>query len=170
MSRAGKTPPVSTARSQNLDELEALWARHSAEWRDTAQVSSFWKDAQETDPALLKYKVKGEFFEVLSRLKTSLIVSREYEHFTFMSGVEITAKVRFPTCRCRIHPVWLSIKKRSEYIGQHSKSQSVIGNAPNVRVFTQERRRLAGAFWKFFDGKAQLVFAGLYLYARSGAY
>lgn len=69
MSRAGKTL-----------QLEALWARHNAEWRDAAQVTSLWKDAKETDPALLKYKVKGEFFEILSRLKIALIVSREYEH------------------------------------------------------------------------------------------
>lgn len=69
MSRSGKAP-----------NLEALWARHNAQWRDTAQVTSFWQDAQEIDPALLQYKVKGEFFEILSRLKISLIVSREYEH------------------------------------------------------------------------------------------
>ncbi len=80
MSRASKTPSRPNSRSTNLEDLEALWARHSAEWRDTAQVTSFWKDAQETDPALLQYKVKGEFFEILSRLHISLIVSREYEH------------------------------------------------------------------------------------------
>jgi uncharacterized protein (TIGR03032 family) len=79
MSREGKRLASKNARSNNPD-LDALWARHSAEWRDTAQVASFWKDAQDTDPALLKYKVKGEFFELLSRLKVSLIVSREYEH------------------------------------------------------------------------------------------
>ncbi len=62
------------------EELQALWARHTAEWRDTAQVASFWKDAQETDSALLQFKTRGEFFEILNRLKISLIVSREYEH------------------------------------------------------------------------------------------
>ena len=63
--------------------MEDLWARHSAEWRDTAQVTSFWKEAGEIDQALLKYKVKGPFFEILEKLEISLIVSREYEHLLF---------------------------------------------------------------------------------------
>jgi len=69
-----------SAPQERTEDLEALWARHTAEWRDAAQIASFWKEAGETDPGLLKYKVKGEFFEVLARLKISLIVSREYEH------------------------------------------------------------------------------------------
>lgn len=73
-------PRKSARKNSKVDELEALWARHSAQWRDTAQVASLWKDAENTDPELLKYKVKGEFFELLSKLKVSLVVSREYEH------------------------------------------------------------------------------------------
>lgn len=68
------------ARQPSEEELEALWARHTAEWRDTAQVASFWKDATETDPQLLSFKARGNFFELLSKLKISLVVSREYEH------------------------------------------------------------------------------------------
>ena len=30
-----------------LDELNALWARHHAEWRDQAQVASQWREAAE---------------------------------------------------------------------------------------------------------------------------
>lgn len=61
-------------------DLDALWARHNAEWRDSAQISSFWKDANETDPDLLKYKVSGRFFDLLEQLGIALVVSREYEH------------------------------------------------------------------------------------------
>lgn len=68
------------AQATKTEDLEALWARHTAEWRDTAQVASFWKDAEQTDPELLKYKVKGRFFELLDSLKISIVVSREYEH------------------------------------------------------------------------------------------
>lgn len=71
-----KTRPA----KEQLSEMEDLWARHSAEWRDTAQVASFWKEAEDVDPALLKFKVKGAFFEILKGLQISLIVSREYEH------------------------------------------------------------------------------------------
>lgn len=68
---------------EQLRQMEDLWARHSGEWRDTAQVASFWKEAGEIDQALLKYKVKGPFFEILEKLEISLIVSREYEHLLF---------------------------------------------------------------------------------------
>lgn len=77
--------PISSGKSR-ADELEALWARHSAEWRDTAQVASFWKDAENTDPELLKYRVRGEFFELLNKLDIALIVSREYEHLLLCLG------------------------------------------------------------------------------------
>ncbi len=69
-----------TSSRSKSDELEGLWARHSAEWRDTAQIASFWKEAGNTDPELLKHKVKGDFFGLLSKLRISLLVSREYEH------------------------------------------------------------------------------------------
>ena len=77
--------PISSGKAR-ADELEALWARHSAEWRDTAQVASFWKDAENTDPELLKYRVRGEFFELLNKLDIALIVSREYEHLLLCLG------------------------------------------------------------------------------------
>lgn len=71
---------IKPKKNQQSKELDALWARHNAEWRDAAQVSSMWKDAESTDPTLLKYKVSGAFFDILERQNIALIVSREYEH------------------------------------------------------------------------------------------
>ncbi len=64
----------------SAEELEALWSRHHAAWRDTAQIASQWQDASETDPQLLKYKVKGDWWQVLAEHGITLVVSREYEH------------------------------------------------------------------------------------------
>jgi uncharacterized protein (TIGR03032 family) len=70
-------PPAVVPSSEDLD---ALWARHSALWRDTAQITSQWQDASALEPTLLKYHVKGAWWDVLARLKVTLIVGREYEH------------------------------------------------------------------------------------------
>lgn len=114
MASAGKRPSQSNLRSNSPEELDALWARHSALWRDTAQVTSFWKDAQDTDPALLKYQVKGEFFDVLSRLKISLIVSREYEHLLLcLAGDNGKGKISYMPLP---HPSGVAVDQKSKRV------------------------------------------------------
>jgi uncharacterized protein (TIGR03032 family) len=66
--------------SPTPQELDALWARHSAEWRDTAQITSQWQDAAQLDPDLLKFRVRGDFWGTLAECNISLLVTREYEH------------------------------------------------------------------------------------------
>lgn len=61
-------------------ELDALWSRHHAEWRDTAQVASHWAEAAETDPRLLRFTVRGAWWDVLAETGATLLVTREYEH------------------------------------------------------------------------------------------
>ena len=67
---------------------EAAWARHDAEWRDTAQVASFWEEAGNIDPALLRFRARGDFWGVLDRLEATLLVTREYEHLVVALAVE----------------------------------------------------------------------------------
>ncbi|HMV49380.1 MAG TPA: DUF4915 domain-containing protein [Blastocatellia bacterium] len=62
------------------EALDSLWARHHAEWRDQAQVVSQWREAAETDPRLLKHKVRGQWWETLAECGITLLVTREYEH------------------------------------------------------------------------------------------
>jgi uncharacterized protein (TIGR03032 family) len=73
-----------------LKDVEAVWARHHAEWRDTAQVASHWEDARRVDPALLRFRVRGAFWEILDRLRTTLLVTREYEHLVV--GLSVRAE------------------------------------------------------------------------------
>lgn len=67
-------------RSIPADELDALWARHHAEWRAPAQIASQWQEAAETDPRLLQHTVSGAWWNTLAKLGITLLVTREYEH------------------------------------------------------------------------------------------
>jgi len=71
-----------------MNAREAAWARHDAEWRDAAQVASFWEEAGKLDPALLRFRARGDFWGVLDRLQATLLVSREYEHLVVALSVE----------------------------------------------------------------------------------
>ncbi len=64
-------------KSQDMD---SLWLRHNAAWRETAQITSQWSDAENTDPLLLKCKARGDWWRILERLQITLLVGREYEH------------------------------------------------------------------------------------------
>jgi len=70
-----------TAREMtNARQMEGLWNRHSAEWRDPAQISSQWQDATRVDPALVESSAKGEWWDLLEQLGITLFITREYEH------------------------------------------------------------------------------------------
>jgi uncharacterized protein (TIGR03032 family) len=57
-----------------------MWARHSAEWRDGAQITSQWREASAVDPKLLQSRASGDWWNVLQELGVTLFVTREYEH------------------------------------------------------------------------------------------
>lgn len=61
-------------------EMESLWSRHNAAWRETAQIASQWQDAADIDTNLLKSKCTGAWWEILDRLQITLLIGREYEH------------------------------------------------------------------------------------------
>ncbi|MFL5327675.1 MAG: DUF4915 domain-containing protein [Gemmataceae bacterium] len=65
---------------------DALWSRHHAAWRDTAQVASQWQDASATDVETLRHRATGEFWELLAKAKITLLVTREYEHLVMALG------------------------------------------------------------------------------------
>jgi uncharacterized protein (TIGR03032 family) len=67
-------------------ELDRLWRRHNAEWRDGAQIASQWREAVETDAALLRARTRGPWWELLDQLAITLLVTREYEHLVVALG------------------------------------------------------------------------------------
>jgi uncharacterized protein (TIGR03032 family) len=71
-----------------VKDLESLWARHHAEWRDTAQIASQWEEASGIDSRLLRSRVRGSFWETLDESRATLLVTREYEHLVM--GLSVT--------------------------------------------------------------------------------
>ncbi len=61
-------------------KLNRLWSTHDSEWRDPAQVISRWSDASRSEPELLKFRVRGDWWDLLAEHKITLLVTREYEH------------------------------------------------------------------------------------------
>ena len=93
-------------------DLEDLWARHNADWRDTAQIASQWKEAREIDPRLLRYRVRGPWWELLADAGVTLLVTREYENLVM--AMCVTEEKPSVTFLPMPHPSGLAIdRKRS---------------------------------------------------------
>ena len=69
-------------------ELDDLWARHSADWREPAQIASQWEEAAATDTRLLRGRARGGFWDLVERKRVTLLVTREYEHL--LMGLTVT--------------------------------------------------------------------------------
>jgi len=68
------------------DPSEDMWARHSAEWRDSAQVCSQWREAADLDRSLLVSKASRGWWPTLERLGLTLLITREYEHLAIAAS------------------------------------------------------------------------------------
>ncbi len=76
--------------------LRDMWARHSAEWRDTAQIASQWREAAELDPRLLESRASTGWWDLIAEGRITLLVSREYEHLLMaVSAPEGRPKLSF---------------------------------------------------------------------------
>jgi uncharacterized protein (TIGR03032 family) len=52
----------------------------ATQWRDVAAVASQWSGASDVDPALLRGRAAGPWWDLLAERRITLLVSREYEH------------------------------------------------------------------------------------------
>ncbi len=64
-----------------------MWARHSAQWRDTSQICSQWREAANLDRRTLEYRATAGWWETLARLGITLLITREYEHLAVAATV-----------------------------------------------------------------------------------
>jgi uncharacterized protein (TIGR03032 family) len=90
-------------------ELDALWSRHHAEWRDPAQIASQWQEATETDPQLLRYMVRGAWWGTLEKSGVTLLVTREYEHLVM--AMRATDNEPVISYMCIPHPSGLVVDR-----------------------------------------------------------
>lgn len=96
-------------KSPSLEELDMLWSRHNAEWRDPAQIASQWKEAAEIDRRLLRYSVQGAWWETLAASGVTLLVTREYEHL--LMGMRVTDQGPLTSYMPMPHPSGLAIDR-----------------------------------------------------------
>lgn len=85
-----------------------MWARHSAEWRDTAQVASQWREATAVASELLECRVSRGWWETLESLGMTLFVTREYEHLVMALSARKRRVSYFPLP----HPSGLTVDRK----------------------------------------------------------
>ena len=90
-------------------EREALWSLHNDEFRDPAEVVSYWQEARRIEPKLLEWETHGRWWEILAELRITLLVTREYEHLVLAMCADETGPtisvMRIP------HPSGLTIDR-----------------------------------------------------------
>jgi uncharacterized protein (TIGR03032 family) len=69
-----------TGRAAHQRADRARWNTHSREWRAPEQAATFWREAADTDPRLLRGRAYGAWWETIGALGVTVLVSREYEH------------------------------------------------------------------------------------------
>jgi uncharacterized protein (TIGR03032 family) len=111
VARAEKGDVVTVAPAvARASRAGAAWARHAREWREPEQAATLWRAAA-LDPALLRHRVYGDWWDLLRERKITLVVTREYEHLV----VAMTANRTGPivTFLPLPHPSGLAIDRAS---------------------------------------------------------
>jgi uncharacterized protein (TIGR03032 family) len=83
-------------------------------WRDPAQVVGCWDGAAKSDPALLRYRTSGAWWECLESAGITLLVTREYEHLVLAlsvaGGTPLVSYLTLP------HPSGLAVDRRHNVV------------------------------------------------------
>lgn len=83
-------------------------------WRDPADVVSGWEGAGQIDPALLRYRTSGTFWDCLDSAGLTLLVTREYEHLVIALSVSrgrpVVSYLPLP------HPSGLAVDRRQNIV------------------------------------------------------
>jgi uncharacterized protein (TIGR03032 family) len=117
-------------------DLAGMWARHSAEWRSTAQVASQWRDAADVDRKLLEWRASRGWWDLIAELGLTLLVTREYEHLVMAASA--------PAGRPRLsyfplpHPSGLTVDRKNRRVYVASTR-----NPNQVFIFKPAAGRLA---------------------------
>jgi uncharacterized protein (TIGR03032 family) len=110
--------------------LADMWTRHAADWRDTAQVCTQWREAADTDPRLLESRASKGWWPTLEQLGITLFVTREYEHLALAlsapKGRPRTTYLPIP------HPSGLAVdrKERKVYLASTRNPNQVYAFKP----------------------------------------
>jgi uncharacterized protein (TIGR03032 family) len=147
---------------------EDAWKRSDAEWRDPAQVVTQWAAAGKIDPQLLKFKTRGDWWDLLAESRITLLVSREYEHLLMaLSAAQAGPEVSFLPLP---HPSGIAIDRRRRvvHVASTRNPNQIVDLAPAKAG--GQRRTLVPVRSKFLPGRLylhDLVLMGGELYATA---
>ncbi len=98
-------------KSPSAQELTALWSQHQTVWRDPRQVISYWEESSAIDPRLLRFRIYGDWWNILADLGITLLVTREYEHLVMaLRGDETVSYMSLP------HPSGLAVDRNRQVV------------------------------------------------------
>ena len=107
--RAERVTATKVSADVGADDIKADRA-----WRHPAQVVGCWDGAAELDPALLRYRTSGEWWECLESAGITLLVTREYEHLVIalsvVGGKPLVSYLTLP------HPSGLAVDRRNNVV------------------------------------------------------
>jgi uncharacterized protein (TIGR03032 family) len=132
-------------KQKQASHLEPLWQHHHALLRDPHQIVCQWQDASEVDPQLLRFQIRGPFWEILEEMGQTLIVTREYEHLVVALSV-VNGRPRVSYLHLP-HPNGLAIdpERRELFIASTRNPNMVFAFAPCAgefdRIGSRERKR-----------------------------
>ena len=83
-------------------------------WRHPAQIVGCWAGAAALDPALLRYRTSGSWWDCLESAGVTLLVTREYEHLVIalsvVRGKPLVSYLTLP------HPSGLAVDRRNDVV------------------------------------------------------
>lgn len=76
--------------------MNRLWETHHRDWRDPAQIASQWREADAVEPELLRHRADARWWDLITALGITLLVTREYEHLVMaISAVDGCPQVTY---------------------------------------------------------------------------
>lgn len=152
-----------TVRRASSRAAEDGWERHADEWRDPAQIASQWSEAAETDPELLRSRVRGPFFELLEQAGITLLVTREYEHLVMALSAAPRPDISFMRMP---HPSGIAVDRdrSTVHLGSTRNPNQIYELRPvdhalgraDVKPLVTERRPLVPVSSRFYPGALYL--------------
>ena len=95
-------------------KVSADVVRADRAWRHPAQVVGCWDGGAQSDPALLRYRATGSWWECLESAGVTLLVTREYEHLVIalsvVRGRPLVSYLPLP------HPSGLAVDRRNNVV------------------------------------------------------
>lgn len=123
-------------------QLADVWTDHAADWRDTAQICSHWREAAAIDPRLLDHRASKNWWPLLEKLGITLFITREYEHLAVALSVSKgrPSVTFFPVP----HPSGLAVdrKRRQLYLASTRNPNQVYSFRPLSSILERKDVKL----------------------------